>query len=181
MEHNSLEYDYIQLKTSETPDLWERIESGLERKEVANRLSERRFHLRKMVPLLGVIAASLLLIATLPMMISKQNSKFTDSWEEKSVENAADEAEAEMTVDSALYSERMPERILFEDQYYILDSTLTLDNNINLEQLTILGYIEAVENTDDIGNNQIEGATVYENTNNSIIINGYIYHLEVID
>jgi len=179
MEHNSLEYDYIQLKTSETPDLWERIESGLERKEVADRLSERRFHLRKMVPLLGVIAASLLLIVTLPMMISKQNSRFTDSWEEKSVENAADEAEVAM--DSALYSERMPERILFEDQYYILDSTLTLDININLEQLTILGYIAAVENTDDIGNNQIEGATVYENTNNSIIINGYIYHLEVVD
>jgi len=179
MEHNSLEYDYIQLKTSETPDLWERIESGLERKEVADRLSERRFHLRKMVPLLGVIAASLLLIVTLPMMISKQNSRFTDSWEEKSIENAADEAEVAM--DSALYSERMPERILFEDQYYILDSTLTLDININLEQLTILGYIAAVENTDDIGNNQIEGATVYENTNNSIIINGYIYHLEVVD
>ena len=179
MEHNSLEYDYIQLKTLETPDLWERIESGLARKEVADRLSERRFHLRKMVPLLGVIAASLLLIVTLPMMISKQNSRFTDSWEEKSVENAADEAEVAM--DSALYSERMPERILFEDQYYILDSTLTLDININLEQLTILGYIAAVENTDDIGNNQIEGATVYENTNNSIIINGYIYHLEVVD
>jgi len=179
MEHNSLEYDYIQLKTSETPDLWERIESGLERKEVANRLSERQFHLRKIVPLLGVIAASLLLIVTLPMMISKQNSKFTDSWEEKSVENAADEAEVAM--DSALYSERMPERILFEDQYYILDSTLTLDININLEQLTILGYIEAVENTDDIGNNQIKGATVYENTNNSIIINGCIYYLEVVD
>lgn len=166
MAHNSLEYEYKQLKIGETPDLWGRIEPELNERQMSRNKVGRKFNVRKTAPILGIMVACLLVFIAFPIVLKEQKSDTM-----RSVENEVAENE-----DYSLgRGDVMPGEIIFSGVRYIWAENERLD--IDPEKLTVLGYVEAVDNS------QIAGAVVYENTDSSIIIEWqgqfYIYRLGV--
>jgi len=185
MGHDSLEYEYKRLKIDETPDLWERIEPKLNEKQLSNHQAGGKFNFRKAAPIVGLMAAFMLILIAFPTILREKKFDTTTSNDSAieggvAAENAA-EGNATDEARSLDAGGEMPREIIFLGEHYVWEEGTAVD--IDPKRLPILGYVEAINNDGEAGNSLIIGAVVYENTDSSIIIGWqercYIYRLSI--